>query len=51
MILIYQYKLLSFYEKLKKREKYSLLKNMYFYYKNSENQFLLNKTKILFINM
>ena len=42
--------LLSFYEKLNQKEKLiSLLKNMFFYYKNSENQFLLNKTKILFI--
>jgi hypothetical protein len=42
--------LLSFYEKLNQREKLiALLKNMFFYYKNSENQFLLNKTKILFI--
>jgi tetratricopeptide (TPR) repeat protein len=42
--------LLSFYEKLNQKEKLiTLLKNMYFYYKNSENQFLLNKTKILFI--
>ena len=42
--------LLSFYEKEKEKEKViKLLENMYFYYKNSENQFLLNKTKILFI--
>lgn len=42
--------LLSFYEKLNQKDKIlSLLKNMFFYYKNSENQFLLNKTKILFI--
>lgn len=42
--------LLSFYEKLNQKEKLiGLLKNMFFYYKNSENQFLLNKTKILFI--
>jgi tetratricopeptide (TPR) repeat protein len=42
--------LLSFYEKLNQKDKLiSLLKNMFFYYKNSENQFLLNKTKILFI--
>jgi tetratricopeptide (TPR) repeat protein len=42
--------LLSFYEKLNQKEKLiTFLKNMFFYYKNSENQFLLNKTKILFI--
>lgn len=42
--------LLSFYEKENQKGKLvSLLKNMYFYYKNSDNQFLLNKTKILFI--
>lgn len=42
--------LLSFYEKENQKEKLvSLLKNMYFYYKNSDNQFLFNKTKILFI--
>ena len=42
--------LLSFYEKLNQKDKLiALLKNMFFYYKNSENQFLLNKTKILFI--
>lgn len=42
--------LLSFYEKENEKDKLiALLKNMYFYYKNSDNQFLLNKTKILFI--
>ena len=42
--------LLSFYEKENEKNKLiALLKNMYFYYKNSDNQFLLNKTKILFI--
>ena len=42
--------LLSFYEKENQKEKLvSLLKNMYFYYKNSDNQFLFNKTKVLFI--
>jgi tetratricopeptide (TPR) repeat protein len=42
--------LLSFYEKENEKEKLiRVLKNMYFYYKNSDNQFLLNKTKVLFI--
>jgi tetratricopeptide (TPR) repeat protein len=42
--------LLSFYEKENEKDKLiRVLKNMYFYYKNSDNQFLLNKTKVLFI--
>jgi tetratricopeptide (TPR) repeat protein len=42
--------LLSFYENEHNKEKLvSFLKNMYYYYKKSDNQFLLNKTKILFI--
>lgn len=42
--------LLSFYENENSKEKLiAQLKNMYFYYKNSDNQFLLNKTKILLI--
>ena len=42
--------LLIFYDKEQKKEELvSLLKNMYFYYKKNDNQFLLNKTKMLFI--
>lgn len=42
--------LLSFYEKEKEKNKViTLLENMYFYYKNSDNQFLLNKTKYLYV--
>ena len=42
--------LLTFYEELKAKDKILLfLKNMFYYYKQSDNQLLLNKTKALFV--
>jgi predicted Zn-dependent protease len=42
--------LLAFYENIKAQDRLvSFLKNMYFYYKQNDNQLLLNKTKALFL--